>query len=139
MSYTNFEIVTEELLPGGEKGLIAKTAIAAGTLIGIFDGEIQQFALDDGTFIDTDMHKYTVQMYRTGDVLYGLVGHPPEALSGIDLINHSCTPNLTVRDRVIVVSDRSITAGDRLTIDYRAWDFVPEGRACWCTNGACVI
>ncbi|MGW4843069.1 SET domain-containing protein [Nocardia brasiliensis] len=139
MSYTDFEIVTEELLPAGERGLVAKTAITAGTLIGIFDGEIRQFTLADGVFADTDMHKYTVQVHRAGDVLYGLVGTPPESFSGIDYINHSCAPNLTVQNRIVVVANRPIAVGERLTIDYRTWDFVREGQRCWCPTSTCVI
>ncbi|MFB8281098.1 SET domain-containing protein-lysine N-methyltransferase [Nocardia colli] len=139
MSYTNFDIVTEELLPGGEKGLVAKIDITAGALIGIFEGEIRKFSISGDRLTQTDMHKYTVQIHVTGDTLYGMVGRPPDAFSGIDYINHSCSPNLTVRDRIVVLADRPIAAGERLTIDYRAWDFVPEGCTCWCADGACLI
>ncbi|WP_280394557.1 SET domain-containing protein [Nocardia brasiliensis] len=139
MSYTNSEIVTEELLADGEKGLLAKTDIRAGAVIGVSDGEIRKFTISGGKLVQHDMHKYTVQVHRAGNVLYGLVGRPPDAFSGIDYINHSCSPNLIVRDRIVVLAERWIAAGERLTLDYRTWDFVPEGRSCWCKVRACTI
>jgi len=137
MTYTNWDAVEVIQLKPEEKGLIAKRDIPAGEIIGVYDGEVQRFRLKDGMLTDRDAHKYIVQLAVEGDILFGL--YKKETRSGIGFINHSCKANVVPKDRVILVADRPIPAGEALTVDYAKWDFIHEGIRCWCPEPNCII
>jgi SET domain-containing protein len=137
MTYTNWDLVKEVEVAAGEKGIVAKRTIETGDVIGIYDGELRSFPLENGQLKDRREHKYIVQIAKTDDVLYGL--YKDEARDGIGFINHSCHGNVVARDRIVLVAERTITAGEPLTIDYTKWDFVHEGIKCWCAQSRCVI
>jgi hypothetical protein len=140
MTYTNLSFVAEYLLGNGEKGIKARTDIPAGTIIGIYDGELRKFPVKDDRLVDGSQHKYIIQIAREDDVLFAL--HSPdddEPFSGVDYLNHSCHPNVSVRDRVVLVTTRLVSEGEPLVADYRSWDLVPEGVPCWCTPSQCRI
>jgi uncharacterized protein len=139
MSYTNLSLVEERILDNDEREIAARVDIPPGTVIGIYDGEIREFAVKEGRILDADAHKYIVQIALEGDVLFGLVSAPDAPFYGIDFINHSCHPNVVARDRVTLVAADAIKAGQRLTIDYRDWDLIPEGIPCWCSPSRCTI
>jgi SET domain len=136
MTYTNWFYVEEFDLHGDEKGIKARTSIPAGQTIGIYDGELQEFPLVNGKLEENDQHKFIVQVAMEGDRLYGLV---TQTRDGVDYINHSCSPNIVPRDRIILVASRDIEPGEILSMDYTKWDFVPEGIKCWCADSRCVI
>jgi hypothetical protein len=131
--------VEEYALDNGDSGIRARADIPAGTIIGVYDGTLVPFAIKEGRLVDTGEHKYIVQIAVAGDTLYGLVSHPDTPFYGIDYINHSCDANVIARDRTVLVTDRPVPSGERLTIDYRRWDLVAEGIACWCSPSRCVI
>jgi hypothetical protein len=139
MSYTNLALVEEYPLANGQRGIRARADLAADTVIGVYDGEVKRFKLRDGRIVDNEQHKYIVQVAVAEDILYGLVTPPGAAFYGIDYINHSCEPNVTFRDRIVLQTSRPVRAGERMTIDYRTWDLVPEGIACWCEPSRCAI
>ncbi|HEX9030480.1 MAG TPA: SET domain-containing protein [Streptosporangiaceae bacterium] len=139
MSYTNCDLVEEYVLANGQKGIRARADIPAGTIIGIFDGEIRQFKLDEGRLADADAHKEIAQVAVVDDVLLGLVTPPDAPFYGIDYMNHSCDPNVVVRDTIVVATTRAVAAGEVLTTDYRLWDLIPEGIPCWCSPSRCSI
>jgi uncharacterized protein len=139
MSFTNLDLVEEYELGNGERGIRARADFPVGTVIGVYDGEARPFALRDGRMVDNDQHKDVVQIRVEGDLLYGLVSAPGSPFYGIDYINHSCEPNITFRDRIVLLAAVDVRAGERLTIDYRAWDLIPEGIECWCEPSRCAI
>lgn len=136
MTYTNWKYVQEIEIDGDEKGIRAIAPIPRDTIIGIYDGDIIEYDIEDGLMKDRQEHKYIVQIACTGAKLYGLVS---SRLSGIDFINHSCRPNIVPRDRTVLVAARPIREGEILTLDYTQWDFVPEGISCWCKPSLCVL
>lgn len=139
MSYTNRDVVEDYVLENGQMGIRARADIPAGTVIGIFDGEIIAYPLKDGSLADPAAHKEIVQIAVVGDELLGLVSHPDAPFYGIDYMNHSCEPNVTIRDRIVAETTKAVTAGEVLTTDYRAWDIIPEGIPCWCSPSRCSI
>lgn len=110
--------------------------IAENTLIGVFDGMIQQFPIRDGRLIDNTMHKFIVQIAVIGDDLLGMI---TPTRGGIDFINHDCEANVVARDRIMLFTARPVAAGEALCLDYTTWDLVPEGIPCWCTPSLCVL
>jgi len=56
-----------------------------------------------------------------------------EAKDISDYINHSCDPNIGLKDAITVVTIRDILAGDELCIDY---SFL-EGDICWQMKAEC--
>lgn len=136
MTYTNWEYVREVPVNINQIGIVARRRIPEGTLIGIYQGDLRRFRLDKGRLPDTALHKNIVQIACIGEELFGFVR---EERSGIGYINHSCQPNVTARDRIILVTSRTVEEGEPLTIDYRTWDLVPEGIRCWCPEPRCEI
>ncbi len=136
MSYTNWKYVEEFPLEGKEKRIRARTETAAGEVIGIYDGELQSWKVSNGRLEDASAHKHIVQVRLDGDTLYGLV---TLKRSEIDFINHSCSPDISAVDRIILVAARPVAVGEALTLDCTSWDFVPEGISCWCNPSRCVL
>ena len=140
MTYTNRDFVKDVELSSGEKGIEARGDIAEGKVIGIYDGQIVCIPLSNGR-IDgaNDLHRAVVQVAIQERILFGLVTPPGDNLHGIDFINHSCRPNIGHRDRVVLFALRDIRGGEPLVMDYRDWDFIPEGISCWCVEPRCLI
>ena len=136
MTYTNWSLVAETPLPNGSRGAIAKRDIAAGTLLGIFQGELERIEIRQDRLAEPDKHINLVQIARDGDYLFGFIR---SERTGIGLINHSCRPNVRIENQIVVVASRHIAAGEALTADYRAWDLVLEGIPCWCDEPKCII
>ncbi len=138
MTYTNWDYVSERDIAAGEKGIIARQPIPAGIIVGIYDGLLEVFEIDkEERLKDREAHKFIVQIARSDNLLYGLIKR--DGRSGIGFINHSCKANIVARDRIVLVAERDIAAGEALTIDYTKWDFVHEGIPCWCPNPRCLI
>lgn len=137
MTYTNWDLVEEIELAAGEMGIVAKRDIKIGQVIGIYDGELREYPLENDRLPNSEDHKYIVQIARAGNTLYGL--YKNEGRRGIGFINHSCNANVIAKDRIVLVAARAISAGEALTIDYTKWDFVHEGIRCWCPEPRCVI
>jgi SET domain len=134
VSYTDWTFVEEYVDPGLGRGIRATRGIPAGTVVGIYDGRLTAFELANGKLIDPAMHKRIVQVAVVGDVLFGLLN---EKVSGIDYINHSCKANIVAKDRIVLVAASDVAVGEALTLDYRVWDLIPEGIACWCEPSLC--
>jgi uncharacterized protein len=140
MSYTNTTFVKDVLVSDGHHGIEARANIVAGTVIGVYDGKIFPYAIAGNRVSGgNDIHRTIVQITITGKTLLGLVTPEGEPLCGIDFINHSCKPNVAARDRIVLYAIRDIAAGEALVMDYREWDFIPEGIRCWCKEPNCLI
>lgn len=79
--------------------------------------------------------KHTVAAIGEGLYLAGLAGKTPgkDDLSPDDYMNHSCDPNLWMKDEVTLVARRGIKAGEELTADYAFWSADPK----WEMNCSC--
>lgn len=140
MNFTDNTLVKLAVLDNGEMGAVAKKFIPAGTMLGIHGGDAFAFPIVDNKIVhDTIEHREIVQIYRENDIMYGLVAPKNEVWSGIDYINHSCKPNVAAKDRIVIYSIVDIEIDEPLVMDYRQWDFVPEGIKCWCVNPTCLI
>lgn len=140
MSYSNFELIEEVALPNGERGIRARKTIEANSIIGIYDGKTIPITTVNGKIAFGEVsHREIVQIALVSETLYGMVTPKNELWNGIDFINHSCKPNVYAKDRVILMAQRDISEGEPLTMDYRAWDLIPEGVLCWCDDPQCRI
>lgn len=69
------------------------------------------------------------------------LGDPSGAEESLDnYINHSCDPNLWMRDEITLVARRYINPREELTIDYVMW--IPDQSwvmrsLCWCGSNLC--
>src|SRR5262249_53470549 len=140
MSWTNLKFVEECQLDNGQRGVCARTDIPEGVVVGIYDGIVVQYKLDEhGQITDPDAHKEAIQLAVEADTVYGLVTPPGAPCGGIDYLNHSCRPNIVVRHQIVLVASRDISKDEPLTADYRTWDLVPYRETCWCPVPRCVI
>jgi SET domain-containing protein len=133
--------VEVEQISEAHRGLFAKLDIPAGTLIGCFAGQCRLFDVEElkrGTERSSIPPGNVVQLYREQNKIVGLVGLG-DGFDGIDFINHSCHPNVTVINQIVLVTHDTVTRGSQLTVDYRIWDFIPQGIPCWCKDSLCVI
>ena len=140
MSYTNFDLVEDYQLSAQEWAARARVGIAAGTVLGWHGGQLVAIPVVNNRIVSSSIaHREIVQLALVDNYLLALVEPPDLAWSGIDRINHSCRPNAAARDRTVIYATRDIEPGEQLTMDYRLWDFVPEGIVCWCAQGDCII
>jgi uncharacterized protein len=136
MSYTDWNVLEEYEVSEGARGIKAIRDIPKGHVIGVYNGPVASFDVVDGQLKDKKVHKYIVQLAMTEGKLIGMVDYNA---TGIGYINHSCKANVVARDRIVLVTDRDVTAGEALVMDYQKWDLVPEGIPCWCTPSQCMI
>ena len=73
MTYTNWSLVAETPLPNGSRGAIAKRDIAAGTLLGIFQGELERIEIREDRLAEPDKHINLVQIARDGEGATSLI------------------------------------------------------------------
>lgn len=131
--------VEEYTLPNGQRGIRARTPIPAGQIIGFYGGTTMRYAHAGGTVSDPDPAQQAIQVAADDRFVYALIPPPGVPRCGIDLINHSCRPNVRAQNQVVLVTLRDVRVGEPLTVDYQNWDFVPYGERCWCDPPRCVI
>jgi SET domain-containing protein len=117
----------------GGKGLFASVPIRAGEVVIIWGGKVftgEQIASGEA-------RKGSIA--AIGDGLY-LAGDPTASPDPSDFMNHSCDPNIWMRDEVTLVARRDIGIGEELTADYAMWegeeDYVMPWR-CGCGSPLC--
>jgi uncharacterized protein len=136
MTYTDWNVLEEYDVTENARGIKATRDIPKGHVIGIYNGPIVSFDIENGRLKDKSAHRYIVQIAMTEGRLMGMVDYNA---TGIGYINHSCNANIVAKDRIILVADRDIEAGEALVMDYQQWDLVPEGISCWCQPSLCMI
>ena len=74
-------------------------------------------------FTQTDIDKGRVRQQTMVAIDEGLyLAEPYDADLFIDdYMNHSCDPNVFMKDEVTLIARRSIEAGEELTLDYATW------------------
>lgn len=100
--------------PMGGKGLFARDPIKEGETVIIWGGRI---------FTKADIKSGKAQKNTVVEVDEGIyLGrflNEPKSLD--DFMNHSCNPNLWLKDEVTLVARRNIEKDEELTADYATW------------------
>jgi len=131
-----------EIAPVGDGvGVFAVCPIAAGTVIGVFQGVVERFPLVGGRprYGEANVH-LMLDLHVDGGHLYALT--LPDADSPVNRVNHSCRPNceLVGVHNLTLAAKRDIATGEELTFDYRPVTVIPIGIGCWCADGTrCVL
>lgn len=140
MSYTNKNCVEVVDVANDHKSIRAISAIPAGTLLGIFDGQAKMADLGEdetGSNLSDHFWRQSTHLLREGRTLYYL--DQTGDLSGIDYLNHSCRPNARVENFLFVYADRDIDLGEEIVADYRTFILIEQGLPCWCPIPRCVL
>lgn len=139
MSFTIVKgVVRESCIEG--KGFFVEQDIAKGALIGFFDGVVRRFRMSEECADIPDYEDIqAIDLAVDDGWLYVLVPVDREILSGVDYINHSCTPNCLVEGYLKIVAARDIRCGEELTIDYGSLTLVKEKKRCNCRPGCSYI
>ena len=121
--------------------MFAKVPIARATVLGCLTPGIPVRLPLDGegrAIYGTWESAQTIDLLVDQDQLICLVkDFGPSGPHGVDLVNHSCTPNCEVVAQLVVRTQRDIAAGEELTIDYLAAGIplLKEGVRCLCRSG----
>ncbi|MBI4020538.1 MAG: SET domain-containing protein-lysine N-methyltransferase [Candidatus Aenigmarchaeota archaeon] len=115
----------------GGKGLFAKTPIKKGEMVIVWGGTLIAEA-------DIKMGRY--RKHTAVEINRGMyiANRPDDQPSKDDFMNHSCNPNLWLKDEVTLVAKRNIRKGEELTADYGTWLSRPHYRMkCKCGSPLC--
>jgi hypothetical protein len=137
MSYTNFDLVEVREIGPDHKAIYARSEIKKDELLGFFDGRAFMVDLDDEAALDDYWWRQSVHLKRNGSKLLCLL--PTWEPEGVDYLNHNCRCNARVEHQLYVYADRDIAPGEEITADYRTFNLVPQGIACWCAEPKCTI
>lgn len=122
--------------PVAHRGLFARTAIPAGTVVSRLGGRLVSTAQLDALFADAAQqpnHPY-IDTISVGEDLHLVL--PPGQLNHFG--NHSCDPNLWWIDTYTLAVRRLITAGEEVTSDYGTSTAVAEFTMhCTCRSPLC--
>lgn len=112
------------------RGSFARASIRVGEIVTIWGGQV--FTIADVAAGKTK--KGTVSAIAEDRVLAAHAGAPsPDD----QFLNHSCDPNVWLRDEVTLVARRDIAAGEELTADYVFWEYDEDYVARWeCACGS---
>ncbi len=108
------------------KGLFAKEAIERNCVVFKFGGKL---LLNSGRYNENVIRSTCIGVNEEV-ILCSLVGVGKDPT---DFLNHSCEPNIGMKDAITVVAIRDIMADEELLIDYCFW----EGRINWDLGHLC--
>lgn len=134
MSWTDHDLVQVSSV-AGESGVFARRDIAAGTVVGVFDGVADVFDVDEDGVVDWRGQDgaMSIHLKLQAGKLFAIMPQRAVPISGIDYINHSCRPNCDLSAGVMVVqTNQPVRAGEQLTVNYHHMDLLKMGRPCWC-------
>ena len=122
------------------KGMFAATPIKAGKVVNIWGGTLLLTA-DDIAGLKAQQWRDRGAVWSTiGEGLYLARFLDQDEQDPTDYINHSCDPNVWMRDEVTLEARRDIAVGEELTIDYAMLegdeDWVPQW-TCRCGSDRC--
>lgn len=129
-SWTSPKVEVRKSRTGG-KGLFTKVPIKKGETVIIWGGalmteeDIKKGRYRKGTAVEVSKGKY-------------LANRPNEPLGKEAFMNHSCNPNLWLKDEVTLVAKRNIKKREELTADYGTWVSRPDWKMrCNCGSRLC--
>ncbi|MEZ5358689.1 MAG: SET domain-containing protein-lysine N-methyltransferase [Candidatus Zixiibacteriota bacterium] len=121
--------ITIQTSPIHGKGMVAAEPITEGEIVIIWGGRvISRIEFEDGQFLADTACRLSEELYLADD----------EGLSPDDeyFLNHSCEPNLGMRDEITLVALIDILPGTELTIDYAMWECDPNWSMSPCACGS---
>lgn len=100
--------------PTGGKGMFAREPIKKGEVVIIWGGTV---------FTEKEKKKSLIKKHTTIGIAEGLyLGHRLDEPDVPDqFLNHSCDPNLWMKDEVTLIARRNIAKGEEITADYAMW------------------
>jgi len=119
--------------PINGKGLFARAPIKECEVVIIWGGKL---------FSQRDIQEGKARKHSDASINESLViaGLPEDPRAPDDFMNHSCDPNLWMKDEVTVEARRDIMSGEELTLDCALWngdeDWVMT-RECQCGSELC--
>lgn len=106
------------------KGMFARESIKAGEIVIVWGGVVL-------TAEDVKAGRYRKgTLSAIADNLW-LGGAPDDEDYAADYTNHSCDPNLWMKDEATLMARRDIEAEEELTADYMMWEANVNYRAAW--------
>ncbi len=113
--------------PIGGKGMFAREPIKTGEIIIVWGGVVL-------TAEDVKAGRYRKgTLSAIADDLW-LGGTLEDEDFAADYTNHSCDPNLWMKDEATLMARRDIEAGEELTADYMMWEANENYGAAWRCN-----
>ncbi len=106
------------------RGLFATAPITGDTVLIIWGGHL----LTEEDLKAGKARRHSITAVDEGFYLASLAD---EQESPDDLMNHSCDPNLWMKDEVTLVARRGIAAGEELTVDYAVWEADESWISAW--------
>ena len=116
------------------RGLFTNALIEKGDLVVRWGGWL---FVGTSASADSTLQEHTAVGISEGVVL-GAVD--PSAISPDDFMNHSCEPNVGMRDAISLVALRTISLGEELVADYVMWtadQHYEMDRSCNCRTARC--
>ncbi len=122
------------------KGMFAKEPIKKGETVVVWGGEYVN--KEESEKLKKEPNSVIIQV---GDDLFCVEKEGEETKDLTYFMNHSCDPNIWMKDAVILTSRRDIKPGEELTIDYALWidDILVGGKKysikwiCECNSPLC--
>lgn len=114
------------LSPTEGDGMFAREPIKVGEVVTVWGGVL---------FTEAEIRAGKAKQHTLAAINEGLylAGLPDDPDSPDDFMNHSCDPNVWMRDEVTLVARRDIAIGEELTADYAMWEADPN----WVLQNPC--
>ncbi|MGB3210083.1 MAG: SET domain-containing protein-lysine N-methyltransferase [Desulforhopalus sp.] len=114
------------------KGLFAKAPIARGEIVAVKGGYI--LTQQQWSEIVPDLGSAEIQI--TDDLFIAPV-RKEHREGGMLYTNHSCDPNITIQDQIVLVAMRNIAVNEELTHDWATMDNLEYEMQCNCGSANC--
>lgn len=113
------------------RGMFAVQPIGANSVVAVWGGVI----LSEADLRSGRARAQSVINIDDDVYLGSLITMPPQA---DEFMNHSCEPNVWLRDAITLMTMRPIAAGEELTLDYAMFEADPNwSMNCRCATASC--
>jgi len=110
--------------PIGGKGMFAREPIKEGEIVIVWGGVVlSEEDITAGRFRKGTLAAIAENLW--------LGGPPDDEDYAADYTNHSCDPNLWMKDEATLMARRDIETGEELTADYVVWEADEDYKAAW--------
>ena len=125
-----------EVLSAGNcgQGVFAVERIDEGEMISVWGGKI--FTVEDIDELEAQHPHLATHPVTVANGFYlGSTSH--EQCDEAEMFNHSCDPNAGVKGQIVLVTRRSISAGEEICFDYGTTEVGSESFECRCGSSGC--
>lgn len=133
-SFTDEKLTYVEDAGRKGKGLFSNQPLPEGTIIGMYDGTAKRISATEAMGMDRSL--WIEKCIKNGYLYY--LDHEGD-LEGVEFINHSCSPNCYVDDKLIIRTLIDVLGHTELTIDYSSVTILRLGIQCQCRDGCTTI